>query len=185
MTYFTLWHYLITFISIVIFFAGVFVSFKEKSPTIRAGIILTVFFVAAIIFGFSMMAIDKYTKKAQIIGLKNTRVLRNETIVYSGYVKNIGDYTIGKVEFELELVNRGHATGNVKGGNFYKPSGFFSFFEGGGSLQQKQDNRPQKLLKTFIVAKNLEAGKSKYFQVTLPYPGYFAHTSDFTKLYCH
>ena len=78
---------------------------------------------------FTIMAIDKYTKKATLYGVKNTRILRNETIVFTGFVKNKGDYTIGKIVLNVKLVNKGHVTGNVKGGSFYKPSGMFDFIK--------------------------------------------------------
>ena len=57
--------------------------------------------------------------------------------MYTGIVKNEGKHEIGEVTIEIKLVNKGHATGNVKGGNFYKPSGFFEFF---GELNNIQKN---------------------------------------------
>ncbi|CAI6157016.1 MAG: hypothetical protein SPLUMA2_SPLUMAMAG2_00658 [uncultured Sulfurimonas sp.] len=56
--------------------------------------------------------------------------------------------------FELKLVNRGHATGNVKGGNFYKASGFLDFFTSGFNKVSK----PQSIVKEFVVARNLKPG---------------------------
>ncbi|SFV62214.1 hypothetical protein MNB_SM-6-104 [hydrothermal vent metagenome] len=96
-------------------------------------------------------------------------------------VTNTGKYPIGKVTFDIKLVNKGHATGNVKGGNFYKPSGFFSFFSNGLNLRAK----PQTVEKEFVVAKNLKAGESAFFRVYFDYPPYFSSTAQFTKVWGH
>jgi hypothetical protein len=83
------------------------------------------------------------------------------------------------VTFEIKLVNKGHVTGNVKGGNFYKPSGFLDFFSSGMGIKK---SKPQTITKTFIVAKNLEPGEVKVFRVHFPYPGYFRNVSQFSKV---
>ena len=129
---------------------------------------------------FSIIVIDKYTKKVELSKLKNKRLLSTEQIVYTGFIKNTGNHTIGKVYFEIKLVNRGHATGNVKGGNFYKPSGFSDFFSGfGGS----RDTKAQTITKEFLVAKNLKPGTGKSFRVYFKYPGYFRSVADFSEVY--
>ena len=68
--------------------------------------------------GFSVIVVDKYTKVVTLHKLKNKCLLSTEQIVYTGIVRNEGKHKIGRVTFELKLVNRGHATGNVKGGSF-------------------------------------------------------------------
>ena len=132
---------------------------------------------------FTLMAIDKYTKKATLYGVKNTRILRNETIVFTGFVKNKGDYTIGKIVLTVKLVNKGHVTGNVKGGSFYKPSGIFDFITSFG--EKSTTYKPQKVEESYTVATNIEPGKAKYFRVEMPYPGYFKHVSEFTSITAH
>jgi len=82
---------------------------------------------------------------------------------------------------EIKLVNKGHATGKVKGGSFYKASGFFDFFSGGANILY----RPQTITKEFVVAKNLKPGEAKSFRVYFDYPPYFEQVSQFTKLYSH
>ncbi len=183
MTYLTIVHYLVLGIIALLFVLSVILSLKEKNLKIRHSMILASFVAMSVLAGFLMFAIDKYTKKAQIRGLKNTRLLMNEAIVYSGYAYNVGKYTIGKIKLEIKLVNRGHVTGNVKGGNFYKPSGLADFFGGGDTAKRK--NRPQSIIRTFTVAKNLKPGKAKYFSVKMPYPPYFEYTADYTRVFAH
>jgi len=183
MTYMTYLHYLVLLIFALLFVVTVILSIREKNSKIRFTMILSSFVVMLLLSGFFMMALDKYTKIAEIRGLKNTRLLMNEKIVYSGYAYNAGKFTIGKIELEIKLVNRGHVTGNVKGGNFYKPSGFWDFFGGGETAKRKE--RPQTIIRTFVVAKDLKPGKAKYFSVRLPYPGYFTSTADYTRVFAH
>ena len=120
-TLFNVWHFSILGIIFLFFIAGVFFSFKQK-PKLILPMIFSVFLITTLIAGFSIVVVDKYTKIAKIYKLKNKRILSIEKIIYSGIVKNEGKYEIGEVVFEIKLVNRGHATGNVKAGSFYKPS---------------------------------------------------------------
>jgi len=181
-TYFTIWHYGVVIACAVLFIMATLVSFKEKRASVRNSMIFSSLLVLILVGSFLIMALDKYTKVVQISGLKNRRVLSNETIVYSGIVRNVGGYTIGAVTFEVKLVNKGHVTGNVKGGNFYKPSGLFSFLD---RVSGKKETRDQTIIKTFTIAKNIEAGKAKPFSVRLKYPPYFKHTSYFTRVFAH
>ena len=182
MTYFTIWHYLVAAIVTLLFFFVVIIAMQNTNKKLRVSMIFSAFISLLLVGAFLMMALDKYTKKVKISSLKNKRILSLEQIQYSGIVRNVGNYTIGKVELEIKLVNKGHVTGNVKGGNFYNPSGFGEFF---ATATQKKKNKPQTLLMTFVIAKNLEAGKAKSFKVTLPYPGYFRSTADFTRVFAH
>ncbi len=182
MTYFTIWHYLVAAIVTLLFFLVVIIAMQNTNKKLRVSMIFSAFISLLLVGAFLMMALDKYTKKVKISSLKNKRILSLEQIQYSGIVRNVGNYTIGKVELEIKLVNKGHVTGNVKGGNFYNPSGFGEFF---ATATQKKKNKPQPLLMTFVIAKNLEAGKAKSFKVTLPYPGYFRSTADFTRVFAH
>jgi uncharacterized protein DUF2393 len=132
---------------------------------------------------FSIMAIDKYTKIATLYGVKNTRILRNETIVFTGFVKNKGDYKIGEIVLNVKLVNRGHVTGNVRGGSFYRPSGIIDFITSFG--EDKTTYKPQKVEEQFVVATNVEPGKAVFFRVQMPYPPYFKHVAEFTTISAH
>ena len=105
----------------------------------------------------------------------------SEKIVYTGYVTNVGDYPIGEVMIEFKLVNRGHVTGNVKGGNYFKPSGFFDFF--GGEMQRS--NRAQKIVENVVVARDLAPGKSQFFNVSIDYPPYFEQVAHFQRIFAH
>lgn len=182
-TYYTIWHWSAIIVFTIAFVLLVFLALKEKNHKNTISMIFASFLVIVTASVFTLLAIDKYTKEAKLYGVKNTRILRNETIVYTGYVKNTGNYTIGEITFKLKLINKGHVVGNVKGGNFYKPSGFIGFFTSFG--EEKREYRPQKVEKEVVVARNIEAGKSAYFRVEMKYPAYFKHVAHFTTIKAH
>jgi len=181
MTLLNYWHYIVFGIIFLIFSIGVVSSFKQDSPKLKYTMLFSVTLITLFLAAFSVLVVDKYTKKVSLYKMQNKRLLSAEKIIYTGIVKNEGKHTVGEVTFEIKLVNKGHATGNVKGGNFYKASGFVDFFTGGYSLSVK----PQSITKEFVVAQNLKPGQSKAFRVYFDYPPYFRSTSQFAKVYGH
>ena len=182
-THFTIWHWMTVSVIVILFFILVLLSLKEKNTKNILSMIFASFLVLVTAGAFGIMALDKYTKVATLYGVKNTRILRNETIVFSGFVKNKGNYTIGKIRLTVKLVNKGHVTGNVKGGSFYKPSGLLDFVTSFGS--NKTNYKPQKVEHTFVVAQEIEPGKATYFRVEMPFPPHFKHVSEFTTISAH
>jgi hypothetical protein len=180
-THFTIWHYAVVIGTAALFILLVLLSLRQAKRKVIVSMIFSSFLVMTLVAGFLIMALDKYTKKVQLPGLDNRRLLMSEKIVYTGYVTNIGDYTIGEVRVEFKIVNKGHVSGNVKGGNYFKPSGFAEFFGGG----DKRAYRPQKVEETLVVARHLKPGKTKYFSITLDYPPYFKQVSRFQRIFAH
>jgi len=181
MTELNIWHYITFGVILFIFLGGIVTSLKQKSTKMQISMLFSVTLVSLFLAIFSVFVVDKYTKKVELYKVKNKRLLSVEKIIYTGFVKNTGNYPIGKVTFSIKLVNKGHATGNVKGGNFYKPSGFLSFFSEGLNMKSK----PQTVEKEFIVAKNLKPGQAKAFRVYFDYPPYFSSTAQFLKVWGH
>jgi len=177
MTLFNYWHYIFLSIVFLIFIGGLFSAFKQEKKKLIFPMIVSVTLISVFLAFFSIMVIDKYTKKVELYKLKSKRLLSTEQVVYTGTVKNIGNHKIGEVTLEIKLVNKGHATGNVKGGNFYKTSGFFAFF-GGLDVMYK----PQTIIKEFVVAKNLKPGTAESFRVYFDFPPYFRSVSQFTEV---
>jgi len=181
MTTLNYWHYITFGVIFILFVLGVISAVKQKDLKTQLGMLFSTTIISIFLAGFSVIVVDKYTKVVKLYKLKNKRLLSTEQIIYSGIVKNEGNHEIGKVMFEIKLVNKGHATGNVKGGSFYKSSGFFDFFSGGYNLNFK----PQSITKEFVVARNLGPGEAKAFRVHFKYPPYFRSTADFSKVWGH
>lgn len=175
------WHFIVFGLVFLIFVGGVVTAFKQESDKLKVSVFLVVTVVSLLLAAFSVLVVDKYTKKVGLYKVENKRILGIEKIIYTGIVKNEGSHKIAKVTFEVKLVNQGHATGNVKGGNFFKASGFLDFFSGGYNLNLK----PQSVTKEFVVATDLKPGNAKSFRVYFDYPPYFRSASDFTKAYGH
>ena len=182
MTLFNYWHYIALFLVFLFVVFGIVVAFKQKNKKLLYSMIFSIVLVGALMAVFAVIIVDKYTKEVTLTKLHNKRILSTEEIVYYGVVKNVGKFPVGKVVFEIKLVNKGHATGNVKGGNFYKPSGLMDFFSEGFGISSR---KPQTVTKKFVVARNLQAGQAKSFRVYLPYPPYFRSTAEFAKVSAH
>ena len=181
MTLLNYWHFITFGVIFLMFVAGIFSASKQETAKIKIGMGITVTVVSILLAVFSVVVVDKYTKHVTLYKMKNKRLLSTEQIIYTGIVKNEGNHKIGKVTFEIKLVNKGHATGNVKGGNFYKSSGFMEFFSGGYNMNFK----PQSVTKEFVVATNLKPGTAQSFRVYFRYPPYFRSTSQFAKVWGH
>ncbi|QSZ40907.1 DUF2393 domain-containing protein [Sulfurimonas aquatica] len=181
MTLLNYWHFISFGVIFIIFVGGVLSALKQESAKIKFGMLFSVTLISIFFAVFSVLVVDKYTKVVKLHKLKNKRLLSTEKIIYTGIVRNEGNHDIGKVTFEIKLVNKGHATGNVKGGNFYKSSGFMDFFGGGYNLNFK----PQSITKEFVVATNLKPGEAKSFRVYFPFPPYFRSVSQFSKVWGH
>lgn len=179
-TYFTIWHWAAVVILVMVFFLMVILTLKEKDQKTVISMILTSFFVLLIVGIFVIMAIDNYTKQATLYGVKNKRILRNESIVFTGYVKNNGIYKIGKVELIIKIVNKAHAKGNVKPGSFYQPNRFFDLT--GLFVKGTKKEKVQKIEEVFTVATDLKPDASKFFRVQLPYPSHFKNVSYSTSI---
>ena len=180
-TLFNYWHYIVLLVIIFIFAGGVYSAYKQTNKKLFYPILISTSLISALLMGFSIVVVDKYTKNPKIYKLKNKRLLGIEKIVYTGIVKNEGNHEIGTVTIEIKLVNKGHVTGNVKGGNFYKPSGFFDFLSGGANILYK----PQTIVKEFAIATNLKPGEAKAFRVYFGWPPYFRSVSEFVKVMGH
>ena len=181
MTLLNYWHFVVISIILLMTLIGIVGAFKQSKAKLIAPMVFSIVLIATLVSAFSIVVVDKYTKTAKLYKLKNKRMLQQEKIMYSGIVKNEGNHKIGTVTFEIKLVNKGMATGNVKGGSFYKPSGFMDFFSGGAGKLYK----PQQITQEFVVAKNLKPGEAKAFRVYFNYPPYFRSVAQFSKLYAH
>ncbi len=183
MTLFNIWHF-VAFVFIgILFILGVIAAIKQPTQKLQMSVLISISLIAALVLGFSIIAVDKYTKKVEVYQVENKRLLSIEKIIYTGIVKNEGNYEIGKVTFEVKLVNKGHVTGNVKAGSFFKASGFLDFFS--GESYRSASYRPQTIIKEFVVAQNLKPGEAKAFRVNFDYPPYFRSVANFTKVTGH
>lgn len=179
MTLFNYWHYIVFAILLLTLAAGIIASIKQPVKKLVAPMIISVSLIVVLIAGFSVVVVDKYTKKASLHRFENKRILNIEKIVYRGVVRNDGFHTIGEVTLEIKIVNKARDIG--PSGSMFTPSGFADFFGGGANILYK----PQNIKKEFVVATNLKPGQAKAFRVYFDYPPYFRNVSQFAKLISH
>jgi len=132
--------------------------------------------VATLTLGyFFMMIVDKYTKKAVLTEFSGHRVLRNETIVFKGSLRNTGEFSIANCDLTVKLINNPVSKDTISG-SIFKPSGL--------SLSSRGDERSNVAEITASVAKNIAPKQIRNFSLSMPYPSYFANTQTITKLEC-
>ena len=177
-----------TIVHIIVLFAIALLSILFLVLSLRAerklflSLLFTNILVSTTLAIFLMLVLDKYTKKGIVEGVKSERVLRNESIVFRGQVRNVGKFTISKCTLTIKLINQPLNKNDLGGEALFKPSGlsFFSWVFGGD-----EDERPNTVAYKFDVAQNLPKQKAVPFTVTVPYPPYFKNGMNITKLSCY
>ena len=180
--YFTILHWLDIVFFLILFIFLVIISIKAagNSNKLLLSMIFASFLVTAFGAGLGLLILEKYTKKAKLLNVKQRRVLINETLVLKGRVKNIGKFKINYCKLEIKLVNNGWGGGFSKG-SFFKSGGLNVF----GS-KDKQQVKPNTVKATRVIIKNgMKPGEIKSFSAIVPYPPYFKNTYLNYKLYCH
>jgi len=179
MTLFNYWHYITIAVMFVIYIIGVIGANRTLEKKLKLPMITSFTVIMLLVLVFSLVAVDKYTKVVNLYKFENKRILSIEKIVYTGIVRNDGNHEVGEVTFEIKIVNKAREMG--KRASFFTPQGFSEFFGGGANILY----RPQTIVKTFVVAKNLKPGDAKSFRVYFDYPAYFKNVSQFAKVYGH
>lgn len=173
MSYFNLFHILMLLLIIAMFGGFTYlIILKEKRVKIAISFIIANVAVMSSLAIISMILIDKYTKVAIIDDLYGKRTLINETISYSGVVKNVGYGYINSCVMNIELINT-----PVKKleASAFENRGFFQTYIG-SSHSQKGSQKAE-----FLIVKDLASGEQKSFSFTMPYPAHFKnHTTNYT-----
>ncbi len=159
----------------LIFILLLMATFKQKDKRIFWTMLIMSFVGTFIMIGFFMIVIDRYTKKAHIENLHVKRILRNESIAFSGIIRNTGGFKIKRCTYEIKLINN-PSLGSVNSSNVFLPS---------GANSSNEDKKTSIVYKKFIIAKDLEADEFRYFSLSMPYPPYFSRASSYQKLNCH
>ncbi|CAD7288948.1 hypothetical protein LMG7974_01259 [Campylobacter majalis] len=181
-SYFTIVHILVLIVIFVLSMLFLFLSFKADRK-LFISLLFTNVLVSTFLAVFLMPVLDKYTKKAVLENVKHQRVLRNESIVFNGTVKNIGKFKISVCNFNVKLINQALSKNNMGGESFFKSSGasLFSWL----FTENNTNNKPNTVEYSFAVVKDLDAKKSETFSVSMPYPTYFSHTTIINKISCY
>ncbi len=173
-TSFTIWHYLaIIFIATLLSMAIVY-TLKQKNIPQKWSYLATYCVVALMLLGFTLVAINGYTKQVLLVNVKNHRFLSTESIIYTGTVRNSGDYDVGHVEIEIEIFDKGI---KKQGRSSYESTAFNDYFNDVDIRKllgfDRSNIKPTSFLIRKTVAKGLKAREGKQFAVSIDYPSYF------------
>ena len=130
MSYFNIFHIIVLLLILSMFGLFTYLIILKEHRTKQAISLLVVnVAIMSCLAMVSMMLIDKYTKVAEIINLEGRRTLINETISYSGIIKNVGYGYINSCTINIELINTPEK--RLEASNF-ENRGFFdiAYFQG-------------------------------------------------------
>lgn len=176
MQYFTIWHILVIISSTILFFAicvCIYLLRDKINAYAAIGLNFTLFVVIVI---SSMFIVDSYTKNAAIENIATRRVLANETIVYTGLIRNLGKYHISKCILDVKMST---AFGNLSDmrAHLTKNNQFFSFLY----KNEREDLAP---VSSTIEIKALKPYEIRNFTAILKYPPNFQNVKFTHTLSC-
>ena len=178
MYHMTLLHWIVVAVFVFIFLLLSLLSLKEKNPKTVLLMIISSFIITIIGIVFSLFALDKYVKKAELVNVTHKRISLTESMKVSGKVKNIGDFQIGYCNIEVKIANV--FSRKIGKGSMFSPRSFGDMFSSSsGSVKSNL------VLETFKIAKNLRPNEVKKFSLTLKYPPHFEKPVLKYKLFCY
>ena len=182
MTYLTVLHWILIVIVLALVVGTLVVSLRALRGQVLIVSVIMTFIIAFFILSIGFISLDEHTKKVQLGELESKRNLLHETMVFTGDVRNIGNYKIGTVTLEIKLINQASATSHASGKDFYQPNSFWDMIS--GSTQKKQQ-RPNTITIERVVAKNLEPVYRERFKIEFKFPPYFSGVRFRTKVSAH
>jgi hypothetical protein len=138
------------------------------------------------LLGFTLVAINGYTKQVVLVNVKNHRFFSTESIIYTGTVRNTGDYDVGHVEIEIEIFDKGL---KKQGKASYESSAFNDYYNDVDIRKLLGFDRSDTKVNSFVirktVAKELKARAGKQFAVSINYPTYFSGYTSKERVIVH
>ncbi len=177
---FTIWHKAALIFFLFIFLILMFLSFKQKNKKLILPMLFSSFLVVFTFGFFTLFVLDKYTKKAKIVSIKHKRILINESIVFIGRVKNIGDYEIGECKLHIKIASNPMSGKGVSGSAMFNPKSTISEF-----FNNKENAKRSSVEKDFVIVRDFLPKETKPFYITMKFPSYLKNPYIKYKLSCH
>ena len=162
--YFTIIHW-ITLILFLLFMIFVIILSYQKLNT-KQFITTSLFAIPLLTFGLigAIYTVDSVTKQAKLLEVSHRNVIRNETILFTGRVKNIGSFKIDSCYLIIDIYD---TRKNKLSHGVFTPIVWFTDLFG-----EAKPPKPLFITKEVLIAQNLEAGKIKRFTVSVRNPTY-------------
>ena len=169
MTYFTILHWLTLIFFLLLYGLLIYFSKKEaKDDKIFLAMLFSSTLVILIAIVFSIFVLDKYTKKAALFNVTNSRILNTEEMIVQGQVQNTGRFKIGQCTITIRLVNEGLGRGtSLTGDVVFTPRTGWDF------ARKKDEQRTNVIEINEVIARNLQPGHYETFVIRFRYPPYF------------
>ncbi|OQX72973.1 MAG: hypothetical protein B6D59_06880 [Campylobacteraceae bacterium 4484_4] len=142
------------------------------------GLIFASFLLTGFGAFFSLYALEKYTKKGEILEWRHHRDYMTESVMVSGKIKNVGSFPIAYCKVTLTISN-GARGFKMKKGTYFKPSTGITNPFGTKKVSSSRIEQERE------VVDHLEPGKVKDFYFRLRYPPGFVDPIYKLKLTCH
>jgi glutaredoxin-related protein len=176
MMHFTVIHWIMVVVFVLIFILLAVLSQKEQNKKTRLTLVGFSFIISVVGAVVSLLILDKYTKKAKIVNYTTQRNYNKESVTIRGSIKNTGRFRIGYCTMDIKIVNK---VVHKKGTKFmYKTSSVGDMFKSRGYKKN--------FLKTSVRAiEDLKPRLSKKFSVSIKIPSSFQNPKYFLHLVCH
>lgn len=171
MTYFTILHWLALIFFLLLYALLIYLSKKtSKDDKIFLAMLFSSTMVILMGIVFAVFILDKYTKKAALFNVKNSRILNSEEMIIQGQVQNTGKFTIGRCKITVRVVNQALGKGtNLTGDVVFTPQSWFDF------TSKKEEQRSNVIEINQVIATDLKPGEYDTFVIRFRYPPYFSN----------
>ena len=168
MIYFTILHWLALIFFVLLYALLIYLSKKEtKNSKLFYSMVFASTLVIGMGFTLSIFVLEKYTKKAQIFNLSNSRLLNSEEMIIQGQVQNTGQFHLNRCKITIRVVNNALGRGtSLSGSNVFTP-------QSGLSFSRDKQTKENVIEIDKVVATHLDPGQYTDFIVRFRYPPHF------------
>lgn len=185
-TSFTVWHYLDFIIIAMALTWAIKYTLQQNDIPKKGSFIATYSVIAFFVLILSVMAINMYTKKVILLNLSNKRFLSTESIFFMGSVRNTGNYDVGEVEIEIKIFDKGS---RKQGRTSFESTAFTDYYNDADIRKlfgyKNEEVKPASYTIRKTIAKELKAGHTKPFTVSIDYPPHFQGYTNKERLIVH
>lgn len=185
-TSFTIWHYLDFIIIAMALIWAIKYTLEQKDIPKKGSFIATYSVIAFFVLILSVIAINMYTKKVILLNVTNKRFLATESIFFMGSVRNTGSYDVGEVEIEIKIFDKGS---KKQGRTSFESTAFTDYYNATDIRKlfgyKNEKVKPVSYIIRKTIAKELKAGHTKPFIVSIDYPPHFKGYTNQERLIVH
>ncbi|NPA81075.1 MAG: DUF2393 domain-containing protein [Epsilonproteobacteria bacterium] len=180
MIYLTIWHKVALAFFGVVLLIFIILSFMQKDKKLVWPMVFSSVLVVGAFTFFTLFALDKYTKKAKILSIKHHRVLRTESIVFEGRVKNMGKFKIGECKLKIKIASNPMSGKSLSGSSMFNPKSTLPEF-----FDNKEKSKRSYVEKEAVIVRDFKPGYVEPFSVSMKFPSYLKNPYIKYKLFCH